>query len=126
MQSNRSRDTAPEMALRRALHRLGFRYRVATRPIPDLRRTADIVFTRRRVAVFLDGCFWHGCPDHHRKPNQNSQYWGPKITRNVERDLDTTAQLTSAGWTVLRFWEHEDLPDVVTAITAVLTTDRRA
>ncbi len=107
MQGNRSRDTAAEWAVRRELHRRGLRYRVAARPEPTLRRTADILFTRQRVAVFIDGCFWHGCPEHHRLPATNSSYWGPKIVRNMERDRDTTAALEAAGWTVLRFWEHE-------------------
>ncbi|MFI9317945.1 very short patch repair endonuclease [Streptomyces althioticus] len=109
MQANRSRDTRPELALRRAVHALGLRYRVATRPIPTLRRTADLVFPRQKVAVFLDGCFWHGCPKHHTKAARNSDYWQAKVRRNRERDLDTTERLTAEGWLVLRFWEHEDL-----------------
>ncbi|MGW2728497.1 very short patch repair endonuclease [Streptomyces sp. NPDC001494] len=109
MQANRSRDTRPELALRRAVHALGLRYRVATRPIPTLRRTADLVFPRQKVAVFLDGCFWHGCPEHHTKAARNSDYWQAKVRRNRERDLDTTERLAAAGWLVLRFWEHEDL-----------------
>lgn len=108
MQANRSRDTRPELALRRAVHALGLRYRVATRPIPTLRRTADLVFPRQKVAVFLDGCFWHGCPEHHTKAARNSDYWQAKVRRNRERDLDTTERLTEEGWLVLRFWEHED------------------
>lgn len=109
MQANRSRDTQPELALRRAVHALGLRYRVATRPIPTLRRTADLVFPRQKVAVFLDGCFWHGCPEHHTKAARNSDYWQTKVRRNRERDLETTERLTEEGWLVLRFWEHEDL-----------------
>jgi DNA mismatch endonuclease (patch repair protein) len=108
MQANRSRDTRPELALRRAVHALGLRYRVAARPIPTLRRTADLVFTRQKVAIFLDGCFWHGCPEHHTQATRNSEYWQTKVRRNRERDLDTTARLTEEGWLVLRFWEHED------------------
>ncbi|MFI2644803.1 very short patch repair endonuclease [Streptomyces sp. NPDC018610] len=109
MQANRSRDTRPELVLRRAVHALGLRYRVATRPIPTLRRTADLVFPRQKVAVFLDGCFWHGCPEHHTKAARNSDYWQAKVRRNRERDLDTTERLAAEGWLVLRFWEHEDL-----------------
>ena len=108
MQRNRSRDTKPEMAVRSAVHRRGLRYRVAARPLPDLRRTADLVFTKSRVAVFVDGCFWHGCPDHHTQPVANAEYWSAKINGNMDRDRDTDARLAEAGWTVLRFWEHED------------------
>ncbi|MBD3545682.1 very short patch repair endonuclease [Streptomyces sp. JV180] len=108
MQANRSRDTKPEIALRRAVHALGLRYRVAVRPLPTLRRTADLVFPRQRVAVFLDGCFWHGCPDHHTKAARNSSYWSEKVRRNRERDQDTTERLAEEGWLVIRIWEHED------------------
>lgn len=117
MQANRSRDTKPELEVRRALHRLGLRYRVAIAPEPSLRRRADIVFTRARVVVFIDGCFWHGCPDHGRSTfNHNVEYWPAKIASNVERDADTTSRLQEAGWRVLRFWEHEDTADVVERI----------
>lgn len=107
MRSNKSRDTKPELALRRAVHALGLRYRVATRPLPRFRRTADLVFTRVKLAVFVDGCFWHGCPDHHTRAKTNSEYWSEKVRRNRERDIETTEVLRSEGWTVLRFWEHE-------------------
>lgn len=117
MQANRSRDTKPELAVRRALHRLGLRYRVAIYPVPGLRRRADIVFTKARVAIFIDGCFWHGCPTHGRSTfNHNAGYWPAKITTNVERDLDTTEQLRNAGWIVMRFWEHESPAEVVETI----------
>lgn len=117
MQANRSRDTKPELVVRRALHGLGLRYRVAIAPEPDLRRRADIVFTRARVAVFIDGCFWHGCPAHGRSSfNHNVDYWPAKIAANMARDVDTTERLRSAGWTVLRFWEHEAVGEVVAAI----------
>jgi DNA mismatch endonuclease (patch repair protein) len=108
MRANRSRDTKPEIALRRAVHALGLRYRVAARPLPELRRTADLVFTRQKVAVFMDGCFWHGCEKHHTRPAANAPYWSEKVRRNRERDQDTTARLTEAGWLVLRYWEHDD------------------
>lgn len=114
MQANRSRDTKPELLVRRELHRLGLRYRVAIAPLPSLRRRADIVFTRARVAVFIDGCFWHGCPEHGRSNfNQNAEYWTAKIAANVARDAETTEQLRRAGWVVLRFWEHDDAAGVV-------------
>ena len=99
MLGNRSRDTAPELRVRRAVHAMGLRYRVAYRPEPKLRRTADLVFTRARVAVFIDGCYWHGCPDHYIEPASNVEYWRPKIARNRERDTETTAALADAGWT---------------------------
>lgn len=114
MLGNRSRDTAPELRVRRAVHAMGLRYRVAYRPEPNLRRTADLVFTRAHVAVFIDGCYWHGCPDHYIEPASNVDYWRPKIARNRERDAETTAALTHAGWRVLRFWSHED-PDEIAA-----------
>ncbi|KRE21879.1 hypothetical protein ASG80_12435 [Agromyces sp. Soil535] len=108
MLANKRRDTSTELAVRRLLHGRGLRYRVDFAPIPGLRRRrADVVFTRARVAVFIDGCFWHGCPEHGTHPNQNADYWGPKLAANVARDADTTAQYEAAGWTVLRFWEHE-------------------
>ena len=108
MQGNRSRDTRPELAVRSAVHRRGIRFRVSIRPQPELPRTADLVLRRSRIAVFVDGCYWHGCPDHYTQPSTNSEYWAKKIARNVERDAETTAYLRHAGWKVLRFWEHED------------------
>lgn len=108
MQGNRSRDTKPELAVRSAVHRRGIRFRVSIRPEPELPRTADLVLRKSRIAVFVDGCFWHGCPEHHTQPTTNSEYWSDKITRNVERDTETSAYLQQAGWTVLRFWEHEN------------------
>lgn len=123
MQANRSRDTKPELAVRSALHSLGLRYRVAIAPVPDLRRRADIVFTKARVAVFIDGCFWHGCPEHGRTSfNHNADYWPAKIAANVDRDVDTTERLRCAGWTVLRFWEHENVAEVVETIRHILTS----
>ena len=106
MQANRARDTSPELAVRRLLHAAGLRYRVDYAPLGG-RRRADIVFTRQRIAVYIDGCFWHGCPDHGTLPKTNTDYWLPKLQRNVERDGETDTLLTEAGWTALRFWEHE-------------------
>ena len=108
MQAVRRRDTAPEVALRRQVWALGLRYRVDARPLADLRRKADMVFTRVRVAVFVDGCFWHGCPGHGTQPLVNAGYWQPKLARTAERDLETNAALVAAGWAVVRVWEHED------------------
>lgn len=123
MQAIRSRDTQPELAVRRRLHGLGLRYRVAMAPEPSLRRKADVVFTRARVAVFIDGCFWHGCPDHGRRTfKHNADYWSRKIATNIERDEDTSRKLRSAGWTVLRFWEHEDPDAVATSVKHAVRT----
>lgn len=108
MQSNRSRDTAPELALRRAAFRLGLRYRVCARPIPALRRTADMVFPGPRVAVELRGCYWHGCPAHHRLPTANREYWTAKVERNRARDAEIERILGEAGWRLIVVWEHED------------------
>lgn len=113
MVANRSIDTKPELIVRSLLHARGLRYRIHFRPEPSLRRTADIVFTRRRVAVFIDGCFWHGCTEHRAAPRTNTEFWVEKFRRNTARDRDTDRSLEAAGWTVLRFWEHED-PVVVT------------
>ncbi|WP_372408483.1 very short patch repair endonuclease [Streptomyces luteireticuli] len=107
MQAIRSRDTKPEHLIRRLVHAQGLRYRVAARPLPELRRTADLVFRPAKVAVFVDGCYWHGCPEHYVAPRTNPGYWSDKVARNVARDRDTDKRLTEAGWLVLRFWEHE-------------------
>lgn len=121
MQANRSRDTQPELAVRRELHRAGMRYRVGIAPVEGLHRRADIVFTRAHIAVFIDGCFWHGCPDHGRAQfNSNAAYWQTKIGTNKARDKDTTEKLRIAGWTVLRFWEHESVADVVKEIRSAM------
>jgi DNA mismatch endonuclease, patch repair protein len=101
-------DTKPEMALRRELHRRGLRYRVDHPPLPQVRRRADVVFPRRKVAVFVDGCFWHSCPTHGTLPKTNREWWQEKLERNRLRDRETDAALSEAGWTVLRFWEHEN------------------
>ncbi|HZO06217.1 MAG TPA: very short patch repair endonuclease [Solirubrobacterales bacterium] len=120
MKGNRKRDTRPELALRSALHRLGLRYRVDTRPLRELRCKADVVFRRQRVAVFVDGCFWHSCPEHGTSPKTNSSYWSAKIARNVERDRRNDAELNAAGWTVIRVWEHEDPAARAREIAAML------
>lgn len=116
MGRQRRRDTAPETALRRALHSRGFRFQV-DHPVAGLpRRRADIVFTRVRLAVFVDGCFWHACPEHGTTPRTRNAWWTEKLDRNVARDRDTDARLRGAGWTVLRFWEHqsaEECADIV-------------
>jgi DNA mismatch endonuclease, patch repair protein len=108
MRGNKSRNTLPELAVRSALHRRGLRYRVAARPVAALPRSADLVFPRARVAVFVDGCFWHGCPTHYVPSKSNVAYWDSKIARNKERDAETDARLAEAGWLSLRIWAHED------------------
>jgi DNA mismatch endonuclease (patch repair protein) len=108
MQANRSRDTQPELAIRRQLHSMGYRYRVGIRPLPSLRRTADLVFSKEKLAVFVDGCFWHLCAVHGGIPKSNVEFWVAKLNRNVERDRETDALLSAAGWWVMRIWEHDD------------------
>lgn len=125
MRGNKSRDTEPELAVRRLVHGMGLRYRVNARPLPLLRRTADLVFPKRRVAVFIDGCFWHGCPAHHRQPAANAEYWTAKVERNRARDRGTDAALNDAGWTVLRYWAHEEPDHVADEIYAVVTARRQ-
>ncbi|WP_277209179.1 very short patch repair endonuclease [Isoptericola croceus] len=125
MQLQRTRDTAPELAVRRVLHSLGLRYRVDRAPLPGLRRRADIVFGPARVAVFIDGCFWHGCPEHGRRETRaNPGYWSGKIARNRERDADTDLQLAEAGWAVVRVWEHEPPAEVAELVATTVAAKR--
>jgi DNA mismatch endonuclease (patch repair protein) len=108
MAAIKRRDTQPERAIRSLLHAAGKRYRVDVRvELDGARPRPDIVFSRARVAVFVDGCFWHCCPDHGRQPRTNGGYWGPKLERNVARDRAADEALSAAGWTVVRIWEHE-------------------
>jgi DNA mismatch endonuclease (patch repair protein) len=111
MKGNRRADTKPERALRAALHARGLRFRkdLLVRTAGGTRAKVDVVFTRARVAVFIDGCFWHGCPEHGSAPKGNSTYWAAKISGNRERDQRVTAALEAEGWTVVRLWEHEAL-----------------
>lgn len=113
MRANRRADTKPELVLRSALHRAGLRFR-KDHPVRagGVRVRPDVVFTRQRVAVFIDGCFWHRCPIHGKEPTSHSAYWAPKLRRNVERDQEVDAALRSDGWTVIRAWEHE-MPEAV-------------
>jgi DNA mismatch endonuclease, patch repair protein len=122
MSNTRSRDTAPEIAVRRLLHSRGLRYRVNTRPIPNLRRTADIVFTKARVAILIDGCFWHGCAEHHRPAHgPRTEFWASKIADNRRRDVESTKAFEAAGWCVLRFWEHEEPTEVAWKIASIVS-----
>lgn len=120
MRSNRCRDTYPELVIRRELHRRGHRYFVDRQVLPGLRRRADIVFPRSRVAVFIDGCFWHGCPVHHTIAKTNASFWAEKVRSNRERDADTDERLRAAGWTVIRVWEHEAVDEATRRIETVL------
>lgn len=108
MRRNKRRDSKAEIALRRELHRRGMRFRVDW-PVrlPDRIVRPDVVFTRVGLAVFVDGCFWHCCPEHGNLPRTNSSYWRPKLARNVARDRNVDAALLTAGWHVVRAWEHE-------------------
>jgi DNA mismatch endonuclease, patch repair protein len=129
MRAIRRTDTKPELALRHALHQLGYRYRKDYRlDLAGGRRVRpDIAFTRRKVAVFVDGCFWHGCPEHGSKPRANEWYWGPKLVRNVERDRANDAALARAGWSVVRLWEHVPLDEAIaTVVTALGTAGKTA
>jgi DNA mismatch endonuclease (patch repair protein) len=108
MKATRQRDTLGEMALRSALTGLKLRYRVDVR-VPGIKDRADVAFIKAKISVFVDGCFWHGCPEHRSWPKVNSDWWREKIEANIRRDADTTSALESNGWVVLRFWAHEDM-----------------
>lgn len=120
MSLQRTRDTEPEVLLRRELHRRGLRYRVDV-PLPGMpRRRADVLFTRAKVAVFVDGCFWHGCPEHKTAPTNNRAWWAAKLARNIERDRETGVHLSSLGWTAFRVWEHENMKHAATDIERIV------
>jgi len=120
------RDTWCEVALRRELHRRGLRFRLNLRPIPEVRGRADIVFVRKRLAVFVDGCFWHACPAHGTMPKANRAWWARKLGKNRRRDAAATRGLRFAGWAVVRVWEHEEVrvaaDRVVRALARRVTT----
>ena len=122
MQMQRERDTAPELALRRELHRRGLRYLLDRPVVPGTRRRVDIVFPKTRIAVFVDGCFWHGCPEHGKRTHHiNGWYWPMKIAGNQERDADTNARLRAADWLVIRVWEHDNPSEVADLISQEVT-----
>lgn len=125
MEANRRTDTGPERLLRSELHARGLRYR-KDRRIQAADRTVrpDLVFGPARVAVFVDGCFWHRCPEHSIEPRSNAEYWRAKFDRNVERDRDDDAALGAAGWTVVRIWEHEDPTAAATRVEAAIRSAR--
>lgn len=117
------RDNRTERALRSILHRRGLRFRIHRRLLEGSRRTVDIAFARARVAVFIDGCFWHDCPIHGTIPTNNAAWWRAKINANVARDRDTDARLTESGWTVVRIWEHEGLSQAADRIETLVKAD---
>jgi DNA mismatch endonuclease (patch repair protein) len=121
MVANSGRESALEQALRSELFRRGLRFRKHLRILPGLRCQPDIVFTKPMVAVFIDGCFWHRCPEHATDPRANGTWWRSKLADNVTRDRRNDEALRSAGWTVLRFWEHEPISGIADEISAVLT-----
>ncbi|MFD3545904.1 very short patch repair endonuclease [Streptomyces sp. NPDC058655] len=125
MSRQKSRDTAVELALRKALHASGARYRIHRRPVKGVRREADIVFGPARVAVFVDGCFWHGCPTHATWPRNNAEFWRTKIEGNRRRDADTDARLAEAGWLAVRVWEHEVVAEAAARVLAVVESRRK-
>jgi DNA mismatch endonuclease (patch repair protein) len=125
MRANPGKDTKPELRLRSILHKQGLRYRVDARPLPDLKRRADVVFPKDKIAVFVDGCFWHGCPEHHRPSTKNAAFWQEKIEANQTRDASTNEALQAAGWTVIRIWEHEDLSQATEKIVHTVRARRR-
>jgi DNA mismatch endonuclease, patch repair protein len=116
MRAQRERDTGIERAIRSLLHARGLRFRIHRRLLKGTRREVDVVFPGAKVAVFVDGCFWHGCPDHGTWPRNNAGFWRSKIEGNVRRDRDTDARLEADGWTVVRVWEHEAPADAAARI----------
>lgn len=125
MQRVRREGTDAEIAVRSAVHRLGLRYRVDVRPVAALRRRADLVFPSARVAVFVDGCFWHGCAAHWRSPKANGDWWKRKIARNRRRDRDTDRRLVEEGWMPIRVWEHDDPAEAAGTIARLVRSRRR-
>lgn len=125
MKGNRGRDTKPELAVRRAAHALGLRYRTSARPLQNVRRTADMVFVREKVAVYIDGCFWHGCPHHYVASKTNASFWDAKIHTTRQRDTETDQLLRQAGWTPIRIWEHDDPQTAAETIRRVIEERRR-
>ncbi|MEA2381596.1 MAG: mismatch endonuclease, patch repair protein [Solirubrobacteraceae bacterium] len=124
MRAQRERDTGIEREIRSRLHARGLRFRVHRRLLQGSRREVDVVFPGARVAVFVDGCFWHGCPEHGTWPRNNAEFWRRKIEDNVRRDADTNARLEADGWTVVRVWEHESPAEATTRIAAVVDAVR--
>ena len=125
MSRQRNKDTAPEVQVRKILHARGARFRTDVKLESDLRTRADLAWRGLRLAVFIDGCFWHGCPEHATRPASNAEWWAEKLDANVARDRRTDALLADRGWTVRRYWEHEDQERVADDILATLRRLRR-
>lgn len=126
MVGNKRRDTSPEMAVRRMLHRRGLRYRVDLVLPFDRRRRADITFPTEQLVVFIDGCFWHGCPEHYVPPKSHADYWASKVEGNRRRDAETTATMVALGWSVTRVWEHQSPEDIADLVEAQVLEARTA
>lgn len=122
----RQKGTGAEMALRRELYRCGLRYRVDYVVLKKPRRIADVAFPGLKIAIFVDGCFWHGCPEHASWPKQNAEFWRQKIEANRQRDRDTNERLSRVGWTVLRFWQHDSPSEAGESVKRVVTKARWA
>jgi len=125
MKAAKPRDTAPEKTLRSELHKRGLRYQIDVRPVQELNRRADIVFRSVKVAIFVDGCFWHGCPKHGTQAKANAEFWKNKIKQNQIRDEDTNERLKKAGWKVVRVWEHENPEQASKKIYNIIVKYRR-
>ena len=125
MEKVRQKGTGAEIALRRELYQRGLRYRVGFEVLKKPRRVADIAFPGLMIAILVDGCFWHGCPEHATWPKQNSEFWRQKIEANRARDIDTNERLRGIGWTVLRFWEHESPIEAAEAVAQTVAMAKR-
>ena len=126
MKAVRREGTGAELTLRDALDSYDLTYEVDAQPLPDLRRRADMLFRREKIAVFVDGCFWHSCPIHGSQAKSNARFWAEKIERNVERDRDTDRRLTAASWNVIRIWEHEDPLKAAETIESLIRRKQRS
>lgn len=124
MKGNRRRDSKPEIELRRLLYARGLRYRVDARALPELNRRADLVFHASKVAVYVHGCFWHGCSQHYAAPKANRAFWATKLANNVARDADTRRALLAAGWLPIEIWEHDDMAQAAQRVVQAVTTRR--
>jgi len=125
MRANRGVDTGPEIRLRSLVHKAGLRYAIDVRPEADINRRADLVFRAAKVAVFVNGCFWHGCPKHYSSPKSNKRYWSEKVRRNRARDVETRFLLKRRGWRVLVFWEHQPAQSCSERVVSVVSERKR-
>ena len=125
MRANKGVDTGPELKLRSLVHKAGLRYAIDVRPEHEINRRADMVFRSAKVAVFVNGCFWHGCPKHYVLPKTNKQFWSDKVKRNKERDEETKTLLRRRGWKVMILWEHEDFTRHAARVVREVRSRRR-